>query len=70
MKEPTVDVVRRRLADGRTIADADVHALVAEIDRLRAALTRLRDCDWTIGRGDRMDPVRDIARAALAGGNA
>jgi len=30
-----------------------------------AALTRLRDCDWTIGRGDRMDPVRDIAREAL-----
>lgn len=31
----TVEIVRRRLADGRTIADSDVHALVAEIDRLR-----------------------------------
>jgi hypothetical protein len=30
-----VDVVRQRLADGRTIADADVHALVREIDCLR-----------------------------------
>lgn len=39
--------------------------LHAENERLRAALTRLRDCDWTIGRGDRMDPVRDIAREAL-----
>ena len=37
----------------------------AERDRLKAALERLRDCDWTIGRGDRMDAVRDIARAAL-----
>lgn len=32
----TAEIVRRRLADGRTIADADVHRLVAEIDRLRA----------------------------------
>ena len=36
-----------------------------ERDKLRAALIRLRDCDWTIGRGDRMDPVREIAREAL-----
>ena len=36
-----------------------------ERDRLKAALERLRDCDWTIGRGGRMDAVRDIARAAL-----
>ncbi len=42
-------------------------ALRLERDRLRAALPRLRDCDWTIGRGDRTDPVRDIARAALEG---
>lgn len=39
--------------------------LTAEVERLRAALIRLRDCDWTIGRGDRMDPVRELARAAL-----
>jgi hypothetical protein len=41
-------------------------AQAAEIASLRAALTRLRDCDWTIGIGDRMDPVREIAREALA----
>lgn len=34
----TVQIVRRRLADGRTIADADVNRLVAEIDRLRHKL--------------------------------
>lgn len=33
-----VDIVRGRLADGRPIADADVHALVGTVDRLRAAL--------------------------------
>lgn len=38
-----------------------------EITRLRAALTRLRDCDWVITPLDRMDAVRDIARAALDG---
>lgn len=31
----TTERVRRRLADGRVIADIDVHRLVAEIDRLR-----------------------------------
>lgn len=41
-------------------------ALLAENDRLRAALERIRDCDWTITLPDRMDGVRDIARAALA----
>lgn len=34
----TVEIVRRRLANGRAIADADVHRLVAEIDRLRKTL--------------------------------
>lgn len=34
----TTEIVRRRLADGRTIADADVHRLVAEIDRLKAVI--------------------------------
>lgn len=33
---------------------------------LEEALKKLRDCDWTIGRGDRMDAVRDLAREALA----
>lgn len=34
----TVEIVRQRLANGRTIADFDVHQLVAEIDRLRKRL--------------------------------
>jgi hypothetical protein len=33
---------------------------------LRLACERLRDCDWVISLPDRMDAVRDIARAALA----
>lgn len=37
----------------------------AEIDVLRDALERLRDCDWVISLPDRMDAVRDIARNAL-----
>ncbi len=38
-----------------------------EIERLRAALQRLADCDWVITPGDRMDGVRKIAREALGG---
>ena len=37
----------------------------AEIARLKAALIRLRDCDFVITPADRMDAVREIARAAL-----
>lgn len=33
--------------------------------RLRDALEQLRDCDWVITPANRMDAVRDIARAAL-----
>lgn len=43
----------------------DVEALVEERDRLKAALVRLRDCDWVITLPDRMDAVREIARKAL-----
>jgi hypothetical protein len=39
--------------------------LRAEVERLRSALIRLRDCDWVITPHDRMDAVRDIARHAL-----
>jgi hypothetical protein len=42
-----------------------IHQAANEIEVLRAALTRLRDCDWVISLPDRMDAVRDIARAAL-----
>lgn len=34
----TVDVVKRRLADGRAIADIDVRRLVAEVERLKAVI--------------------------------
>ena len=40
----------------------------ARIQRLEAALKRLRDCDWVISLPDRMDAVRDIAREALSSG--
>jgi hypothetical protein len=43
--------------------------LAAEREKVRAlrlACERLRDCDWVISLPDRMDAVRDIARAALA----
>ena len=44
----------------------DINAeLRAENTKLRRALTRLRDCDWTITLHDRMDAVREIAREAL-----
>jgi hypothetical protein len=36
-----------------------------ELERLRAALRKLRDCDWVITLPDRMDAVRAIAREAL-----
>jgi hypothetical protein len=37
-----------------------------KVGALRLACERLRDCDWVISLPDRMDAVRDIARAALA----
>ncbi len=36
-----------------------------ENESMRAALVKLRDCDWIITPRDRMDAVRDIARNAL-----
>ena len=38
----------------------------AKVRTLRSACERLRDCDWVITLPDRMDAVRDIARAAIA----
>lgn len=52
------------LHDVRDAADA-LERLVAERDRLKAALVRLRDCDWVISLPDRMDAVREIAREVL-----
>lgn len=46
-----------------------LEALQAENQRLREALTRLRDCDWVISLPDRMDAVREIAREALENTN-
>lgn len=43
----------------------DVAKLTEGRDRLKAALVRLRDCDWVISLPDRMDAVREIARKAL-----
>ena len=45
---------------------AERDALRAENARLREALQRLADCNWTITLPDRMDAVRTIAREALS----
>lgn len=41
-------------------------ALTQQVAVMREALIKLRDCDWVITPADRMDAVRDIARAALS----
>ena len=38
----TLAIVKARLADGRAIADGDVHGLCDEIERLRSENERLR----------------------------
>jgi selenocysteine lyase/cysteine desulfurase len=43
----------------------DVEALTEERDRLKAALVRLRDCDWVTGSVVGVDGIRQIAREAL-----
>jgi hypothetical protein len=62
-KLTTLEIVRGRLANGRTIADSDVHKLVAEIDRLRAALTNCLSFLRATGEGDTF--VAEAARDAL-----
>lgn len=61
----------RLLASGASWQCQETAALLEdaadEIERLRAALIRLRDCDWVVTPLDRMDAVRNIARAALNG---
>lgn len=70
MKEPTPAEKSQDEMDTFAIGDIirlrDVVAeQAATIERLEAALIRLRDCDFVITPRDRMDAVRDIARAAL-----
>lgn len=77
--EQLVEPLKRSLAFLKAEAIPTSHMRVADLDRLvglvdaltsenaalREALETLRDCDWVISRGDRMDAVRDIARKAL-----
>ena len=67
--------LERELTHAREInagSEANVAFLREELERerakvrtLREACERLRVCDWVITLPDRMDAVRDIARAAL-----
>lgn len=54
-------------AENDLLREGKIGPQAKEIGRLRAALIRLRDCDWVITLPDRMDAVRDIARRALDG---
>lgn len=56
-----VEIIRTRLANGRTIADSDVRKMADETERLRAALTEIAEEPC-------MDPEGNaqIARAALS----
>ena len=49
------------------VSDEDCLILEAadQIEKLREALQRIRDCDFVITLPDRMDAVRRIAREAL-----
>jgi hypothetical protein len=53
------------LMEADTEATRTMEKAIAAIDRLRHALERIRDCDFTITLPDRMDAVRKIAREAL-----
>lgn len=57
--------LRREEERGYAKGLADGRAENTDSARMAKALMRLRDCDWTIGIGDRMDPVREIAREGL-----
>ena len=47
------------------VLNEDLDRAEHEIQQLRAALERIRDCDFVITLPDRMDAVRQIAREAL-----
>ena len=61
--------MERELAVSRNaerLARVQLGAEREKVKALREACERLRDCDWVITLPDRMDAVRDIARAAIA----
>jgi hypothetical protein len=47
------------------ILNSELDEAEARIEKLKAALKRIRDCDFIITLPDRMDAVRAIAREAL-----
>ena len=47
------------------VLNEDLDRAEQKIEKLEAALKRIRDCDFTITLPDRMDAVRAIAREAL-----
>lgn len=62
---PGGDEIDRANALGIVALVNAAEPMLDEIERMREALIRLRDCDWVISLPDRMDAVREIARAAL-----
>ena len=57
-------IALRDMMSERDAAEAELAKERAKVRTLREACERLRDCDWVITLPDRMDAVRDIARAA------
>jgi hypothetical protein len=59
----------KQLQDAAKMGVSDEDCLMLEaadhIEKLREALQRIRDCNFTITLPDRMDAVRAIAREAL-----
>ena len=47
------------------VLNEDLDLAEQKIEKLEAALKRIRDCDFVITLPDRMDAVRQIAREAL-----
>jgi hypothetical protein len=60
-------VMQSRDAKDYEKLQSQVTELTNKMAAAQAALIKLRDCDWVIRLPDRMDAVRDIARATLNG---